>query len=115
MTWDQAATAPSADFVLRQVVEGIAVGDLNNDGFGDIVHVSAEYIPSTKLPLISTNQKWGSVFDARASDLPTFTPIGLSSGSGPASNPRTVSWVWRSTAPATATTGSRSAPKVPRV
>lgn len=74
-TWDRAATASSAEFVLRQEVQGMAVGDLNGDGFVDIVHVSSAFSPST-LPLVPANQKWGSPFDDTAFIVPTFTPIG---------------------------------------
>src|SRR6266545_413475 len=75
-TWDRNATASSADMVQRQIVQGMAVGDLNNDGFSDMVHVSSAYFPATKLPLIGMQQHWGSPFDAVAAKLPTFTNIG---------------------------------------
>ena len=74
-TWDRAATASSAEFVLRQEVQGLAVGDLNGDGFVDLVHVSSAYAPPT-LPLVPAVQKWDSVFDQTAFIVPTFTPIG---------------------------------------
>lgn len=74
-TWDRAATAASAQHVLRQEVQGMAVGDLNNDGFIDIVYVSSAYAP-TSLPLVPAHWKWGSVFDDTAFVIPTFTPIG---------------------------------------
>lgn len=74
-TWDRAATASSAEHVLRQTVEGVAVGDLNGDGFVDIVHVSGGYAPRS-LPLVRHPHQWGSPFDATAFIIPTFTPIG---------------------------------------
>jgi hypothetical protein len=75
LSWDQGATAATAEFVTRQNVQGMAVGDLNDDGFPDMVHVSAAYFPPS-LPLVHSNVKWGSVFDAAAFVLPTFSPIG---------------------------------------
>lgn len=74
-SWDQGATAATAEFVARQNVQGVAMGDLNDDGFPDMVHVSAAYIPPT-IPLVHTHMKWGSVFDSAAYVLPTFSPIG---------------------------------------
>ena len=74
-SWDQAATAPSADLVSRQVTQGVALGDLNQDGFVDIVHVSSDFVPPS-LPIVSSTWKWGSVFDATANVAPTFLPVG---------------------------------------
>ncbi len=74
-TWDQAATAQTTERVQRSTVEGLATGDLNNDGFPDIVHVSGQYSPSS-LPLVRANFLWGSPFDATARVVPYFFPIG---------------------------------------
>jgi enediyne biosynthesis protein E4 len=74
-SWDQAATAATSERVERQDVQGLALGDLNNDGFVDIVHVSGQYAPET-IPLVRMNSQWGSPFDATANFLPTFIPIG---------------------------------------
>jgi hypothetical protein len=74
-TWDKAATASSADRTIRQETMGVALGDLNNDGFVDIVHVSSQYVPET-VPLVRMNSQWGGPFDATANFLPVFSPIG---------------------------------------
>src|SRR5262249_10977145 len=50
-TWDRDATASSASFVLRNNVEGMALGDLNNDGFVDYVWAAGQYTPET-IPLV---------------------------------------------------------------
>jgi len=73
--WDQAATAATAEFVARQTVEGVALGDLNDDGFVDIVHAAGQYAPPT-LPLVRMNNQYNSVFDAAAFMVPTFYHIG---------------------------------------
>lgn len=72
----------------RRIVHGTAIGDLNNDGFVDIVSVSnQDYLP--EFPLIPLNSL-GSVYDPvtvidpvigrvaleGASFIPTFTPSG---------------------------------------
>jgi enediyne biosynthesis protein E4 len=73
--WDRAATAQTADKVSRSDANGLAVGDLNGDGFVDIVHVSGSYVPPS-MPVVPFNQKWGSPFDVAASYAPSFLPIG---------------------------------------
>jgi hypothetical protein len=64
-TWDSAALAGSTNHLDRNV-EGLATGDLNNDGFVDIVTVSSfDVEPGTpRLPLFSA--PLGSPFDAVA-------------------------------------------------
>ncbi len=42
MAWDQDATAPSAPTVSRAETQGVALGDLNDDGFVDITHVASQ-------------------------------------------------------------------------
>jgi hypothetical protein len=81
-TWDAGATAVNAEFVKRNGVEGAAMGDLNNDGFADVVWVSSSYAPPS-IPMIATNWKWTGIFgpqvhafDATADILPTFAAIG---------------------------------------
>jgi len=74
-TWDEAATAADAEFSSRQTIEGVAMGDLNNDGFTDIVHASGQFIGSA-IPLVPMSNQYGGPFDATARFLPTFIPIG---------------------------------------
>lgn len=74
-TWAQAATASSAERTLRQDVEALALGDLNDDGFVDFVHASGAYVPET-IPLVHEPQVFGGVFDQTAFFLPQYTPIG---------------------------------------
>ena len=59
----------------RRAVQGVAVGDLNNDGFVDIVSVSSVDVPKAS-PLFSYDVNYGSVFDEDAFFLPIFTPAG---------------------------------------
>lgn len=74
-TFDKAATASSADKNARGDVNSLAVGDLNNDGFTDIVHVSGHYV-GQNIPLVPAIQRWGGPFDATAFVAPNFYPIG---------------------------------------
>lgn len=69
-------TSQTWDKVRRGDCNGMATGDLNNDGFPDIVHVSGQYIDPAKLPLVKMKAQWGSPFDATALYAPTFMPIG---------------------------------------
>jgi hypothetical protein len=74
-TWDQGATAATAEFVLRQEVHGVALGDLNDDGFQDVVYASGLYI-NENVPLIPMPVGFGGPLDATAFFLPTFMTLG---------------------------------------
>jgi enediyne biosynthesis protein E4 len=75
LSWDRGATIAHEEYVLRQGVHGVALGDLNNDGFNDVTYASSHFAPST-LPLVRANQQWGTPLDAVARFIPSFTPIG---------------------------------------
>lgn len=69
-------TAPLADLkYTRRNVQGLAKGDLNKDGFIDLVSVANFDIPES-VPLFNYSVEWGSVFDDKAYFVPTFTPVG---------------------------------------
>jgi hypothetical protein len=68
---DQIALSNSTDHI-RRTVHGMAVGDLNNDGFPDIVSVSNFDIPSS-VPLFPIPELGGE-FDADAFFVATFSP-----------------------------------------
>ena len=75
-TRDAAALANSTDHE-RRTVQGIAMGDLNDDGFSDIVSVSNFDIPTSE-PQSTYNHNWGSPFDGGKYQqffLPTETPL----------------------------------------
>jgi hypothetical protein len=74
-TWDEIATAEAAPRVIRQDVESLALGDLNDDGFVDLVYASGAYVPET-IPLVQTTSLFGGVFDKTAFVLPQFIQIG---------------------------------------
>ncbi|MFQ5776697.1 MAG: CRTAC1 family protein [Terriglobia bacterium] len=60
---------------LRRNVQGVAVGDLNLDGFVDIVTSSNTDMPEP-LPLIPGPASFGSVFDAVTFFVPIYAPVG---------------------------------------
>ncbi|MFG6101414.1 ASPIC/UnbV domain-containing protein [Leptothoe sp. EHU-05/26/07-4] len=70
-TSDANALATAADH-LRRSDKGVAVGDLNNDGFVDIVSTSNFNFPEP-LPILPYDD-FGSPFDGIAGFLPTFIP-----------------------------------------
>jgi hypothetical protein len=74
-SWDHAATIANDERVLRQTVQGVALGDLDDDGFVDIVHAAGQYVPDS-VPLTPVPAKFGSVFDDTAFLLPTFINMG---------------------------------------
>ncbi|MDX1998003.1 MAG: CRTAC1 family protein [Thermoanaerobaculia bacterium] len=72
-TWDRPAIP--YDHGLR-IVEGLAVGDLDLDGFDDIVSVSGGNAPPGA-PTLGYEATYGSEFDAPSARIvPTFRPIG---------------------------------------
>jgi len=74
-TFDAGAFASSRGEIIRSEINSMAMGDLNDDGFMDTVHVAGAYIP-TSIPLVPFNQKWGSPFDDHALFAATFFPMG---------------------------------------
>jgi len=58
----------------RRNVQGLASGDLNQDGFVDIVSVANLALPPP-LPLVPYATRWGSDADATAFFFPSFTPV----------------------------------------
>ncbi|MCF6249921.1 MAG: CRTAC1 family protein [Methylococcaceae bacterium] len=58
----------------NRTVQGVAVGDLNNDGFVDTVTVSSTNIPDSA-PAIPYPVAYGSIFDEDANYLSQFEPI----------------------------------------
>lgn len=59
----------------RRNVQGLAKGDLNQDGFIDLVTVSNFNIPEN-VPLIPYSSQWGSDLDDTANYVATFYPVG---------------------------------------
>jgi hypothetical protein len=58
----------------RRTVQGLATGDLNGDGFVDIISVSNADYPEP-IPLARYAAQYGSPFDALAVFVPTFRPV----------------------------------------
>lgn len=65
--------APLRGDYLRRNVHGLAIGDLNADGFPDIVSASNLTIPDV-LPLLPSPSVYGSPFDATAFFTSVFAP-----------------------------------------
>lgn len=72
-TQDKKALANSTNHANR-TVQGVATGDLNNDGFVDVVTVSSTNIPEA-VPVTSYAAAYGSPFDIDANYLSQFVPI----------------------------------------
>ena len=76
-SFDAAALA-STPYVRREVF-GSAAGDLDNDGFEDLVTVSAmdipESVPLTRFPVSLPPSSYGSPFDPTAYFVAQFTPV----------------------------------------
>ncbi len=68
------ALAKSADHSRRNV-EGVAVGDLNNDGFADVVSVSSFNWGAESILMPYLSEDLQSPFDATAFMAPSFAPI----------------------------------------
>jgi hypothetical protein len=64
----------------RRSIFGEAVGDLNNDGFPDVVTASAMDIPNSvplvPFPVSQPPNAYGSPFDSSADFVPQFSPTG---------------------------------------
>ncbi|HHJ16686.1 MAG TPA: CRTAC1 family protein [Gammaproteobacteria bacterium] len=73
-SYDLEALAGSTNHSRRNP-QGVAAGDLNNDGFIDVVTVSNVDIPES-FPLSMYPIPFGSVMDATAFYFPSFTPSG---------------------------------------
>lgn len=72
-TWDSAAVAGSTDHLNRNV-EGLATGDLNNDGFVDVVTVSSFDVPPGTARTTLFSAPLGSPFDAVATYFSVAEP-----------------------------------------
>lgn len=71
-TYDFEALAESTNHQ-RRAVQGMAVGDLNNDGFADIVSVSDLNVQGS-IPLATYNVGWGSPLDGIAAYQMLWSP-----------------------------------------
>lgn len=60
----------------RRVVHGLAVGDLNDDGFEDIVSVSNQNWPESfpMMPLLPLSMQFNGPYDGKVYTWPTFMP-----------------------------------------
>ncbi|MEM7202234.1 MAG: CRTAC1 family protein [Planctomycetota bacterium] len=74
-SYDAAALAASTNHS-RRIVHGVAAGDLNDDGFVDIVSVSNFDYPEPNILIPFT--ALGSPFDPTAAFIPTFLPTPIS-------------------------------------
>ena len=74
--FEEAVDVFSVDHLSRNV-RGVAVGDLNNDGFNDIVTISSLSIPSSAPKILSPEGSYGSPYDATAFFVPLMSPVGI--------------------------------------
>lgn len=72
-TYDSNALANGADHT-RRSDKGVAVGDLNNDGFVDLISVSNFNYPES-IPLQPFAETFDSPFDEEAAFIPNFIPV----------------------------------------
>lgn len=72
--FDANAFSTSAVDHTARVEHGLAVGDLNGDGFGDIVSVSNLVVPSQPVQPVPFPIDHDSAFDGLADFFPTFLP-----------------------------------------
>ena len=72
-SYDPATFAFGAEHT-RRIEHGLAIGDLDGDGFADIVTVSAADVPSQPIGPILYPFSHGSPFDGVAAFFPTFFP-----------------------------------------
>lgn len=73
-TFEFDAAATSATDHLLRIVHGVAVGDINNDGFDDIISVSNANTPNTLFPLLPYPTGAQSTPFSAAGFIPTFFP-----------------------------------------
>jgi len=75
-TYDDQALANSTDHIRRNV-QGVGVGDLNEDGFVDIVSVSNQDWPTVfpTVPYLPPELMAGTPFDPTATIWPIFVPV----------------------------------------
>ncbi len=74
-SYDAEALADSTNHTRRHA-QGTAVGDLNNDGFVDMVSVSSMNVPES-VPMLPYDVRYGSAFDDTAMFLPMGVPTGV--------------------------------------
>ena len=71
-TYDAEALSESVDH-RRRTVHGVAVGDLDDDGFTDVVSVS-NFDKQASIPITLYTTQWGSPFDGLVGYQATFGP-----------------------------------------